>query len=85
MQELKKRFTIWYIKKGYTFDYVLHRIDFNEPFYQKPIAIFDCPWYVKPLLCFFSPSVYFIEKHGKAIVRWFEKGINDAMEEYDAR
>ena len=79
MQELKERFTIWYIKKGYTFGYVLHRIEFDEPFCPESIVVFNCPWYIKPLLCFFSPSVYFIEKHGKAIVREFEKGIHDAV------
>lgn len=85
MQDLKERFTIWYINRGYLFGYALHHIDFDEPIYPEPMAIFDCPWYVKPLLCFFSPSVYFREKHGKAIIRWLEEGMNSAMEEYDDR
>lgn len=85
MKRIKERFTKWYIKKGYTFGYALHRIDFDDPFYQEPIAIFDCPWHVKPLLWFFSPSVYFREKHGKAIMSWLEEGINSVTGDCDAR
>lgn len=41
--DIKKRFTIWYIRRGYIFD---------------PETGFECPFWVKPLLIFFSPSVY---------------------------
>lgn len=40
---IKKRFTIWYVRRGYIFD---------------PETGFECPFWVKPLLIFFSPSVY---------------------------
>lgn len=40
---IKKRFTMWYIRRGYIFD---------------PETGFECPFWVKPLLIFFSPSVY---------------------------
>ena len=40
---IKKRFTMWYIRRGYIFN---------------PETGFECPFWVKPLLIFFSPSVY---------------------------
>ena len=41
---IKKRFTIWYVRRGYTFGCT--------------DSVFECPFWVKPLLIFFSPSVY---------------------------
>lgn len=41
---IKKRFTIWYVQRGYTFGHT--------------DSVFECPFWVKPLLIFFSPSVY---------------------------
>lgn len=46
-EKLKVKFTKWYIKKGYKFGY-----DKNRE------AYWICPWYVRPLLIFFSPSIY---------------------------
>ena len=40
-------FTRWYVRRGYTFDYEDH----------KPV--WDCPWYIRPMLFFFSPVIYF--------------------------
>ena len=48
---MRKRFTKWYFKRGYRFGY---KVD-------NGVAVWDCPWWVKPLLIFFSPSVYFYE------------------------
>ena len=49
MQKLRKRFTLWYIRRGYTF-----RTEEGE-------GVWDCPWWVRPMLFLFSPSVYFVE------------------------
>ena len=48
---MRKRFTKWYFKRGYRFGYKVN----------TDVAVWDCPWWVKPLLIFFSPSVYFYE------------------------
>ena len=39
----RKKFTEWYRKMGYAFNGIEFR----------------CPWYVKPFLFLFSPSIYF--------------------------
>ena len=49
MKKLKKRFTLWYIRRGYTFRTV------------EGEGVWDCPWWVRPMLFLFSPSVYFTE------------------------
>lgn len=41
---IKKRFTIWYVQRGYAFGHT--------------DSVSECPFWVKPLLIFFSPSVY---------------------------
>ena len=66
---IKKRFTKWYVKKGYRFGY-----DYSN------VAVWNCPWWVKPLLIFFSPSVYFAEAYGKMIVYGFTGGLKNEME-----
>lgn len=45
---LKRRFTKWYVAKGYGFRF--------DPFHMRPIYTF--PLWVRPLRVFFSPSVY---------------------------
>ena len=52
---MKKRFTKWYIEKGYTFDYKFVKTGEHE-LGMEPY--FNCPWWVKPLCVFFSPSIY---------------------------
>ena len=47
---IRKRFTIWYVQRGYTFD--------PRPNKGCTDSVFECPFWVKPLLIFFSPSVY---------------------------
>lgn len=58
MNLIRKRFTKWYIKRGYTFEYnwVL-----NNNYTSSAEEYFVCPLWVKPLLIFFSPSVYCAE------------------------
>jgi hypothetical protein len=51
MTKFKRRFTRWYVRKGYGFS--------CDPFTQK--SDFYCPWYIRPLLIFFSPSTYHYE------------------------
>ena len=52
MENLKKRFTRWYVRRGYRYGHT----DYFEVYYI-------CPVWVKPLLYFlFSPSVYIVEK-----------------------
>ena len=65
---IKKRFTKWYVKKGYKFFYD-----------SSNIAVWRCPWWVKPLLIFFSPSVYFMN-YGKLFADGFMKGLKNEME-----
>ena len=62
---IKERFTKWYVRRGYIFHYT-----FNTE------TVFECPFWVKPLLIFFSPSVYFREAVGKAIANILIEGIN---------
>lgn len=63
---MRKRFTKWYFKRGYRFGYKVN----------TGVAVWDCPWWVKPLLIFFSPSVYFYEL-GDCV----SKGINEGLKQ----
>ena len=72
---IKKRFTKWYVKKGYKFSYdssnceMIGSDDIFPPIPKTPpVAVWHCPWWVKPLLILFSPSVYFVEAYIKLIV-----------------
>ena len=67
--KLRKQFTLWYIKKGYRFGY-----DGGNLY---PVAVWYCPWYVKPLLFLFSPSIYFyFENVGKLFLDGFLDGVS---------
>ena len=55
MCDLRGKFTRWYVRRGYTY-----RAEEGE-------GVWDCPWWVRPLLRFFSPSVYFVATLGKAL------------------
>lgn len=59
--DLKRTFTKWYVKKGYTF--------------KADEDIFKCPIWVRPLLVFFSPSIYTLESIKKSSVDGFKKAI----------
>ena len=59
MNKIKKRFTKWYVNKGYLFEY-----DFTV---NPTESSFVCPIWVRPFLIFFSPSVYLNETYGKIV------------------
>lgn len=61
------RFTKWYVRKGYAFGY--------DDCYN---GIWNCPWYIKPLLFLFSPSVYSLEAWGNPICTGFIDGFTQA-------
>ena len=65
---IKKRFTKWYVKNGYKFGYD-----------SSHVAVWHCPWWVKPLLIFFSPSVYFMIC-GKMFTDGFLRCLKNEME-----
>ena len=65
MKKLRHKFTEWYVERGYVFGYE----------FPGAIARWYCPWRVKPLLIFFSPSVYFRLVYGNLMVDSFNKGI----------
>lgn len=69
MTNLRKRFTLWYIRRGYTF-----RTEEGD-------GVWDCPWWVRPMLFLFSPSVYFKECD---LVRKFVQGITSGLAGVDA-
>ena len=71
MKKLRKKFTKWYVKKGYTFGYD----DFSPS-----SAVWNCPWYVKPFLFLFSPSVYQMEWSNEYIVKGFMEGLAKGLE-----
>lgn len=62
--KLKRRFTNWYVRRGYTF----HTTPDCDGYWV-------CPWYVKPLLIFFSPTVYMEKAIGENILVGFQAGI----------
>lgn len=55
---MRARFTRWYVKRGWSFD--------GDGF--------DCPWYIRPFLFLFSPSIYVHE-----LMKKFVDGIRDAF------
>lgn len=69
MRKWREKFTKWYVCKGYTFGYD-----------ENLCAVWNCPWYIKPLLFLFSPSIYDIEKITKTFVNGFLKGLNESIE-----
>lgn len=78
--KLKRRFTKWYIKKGYTFGYDFQETDvytdgtFTTLSNMPPVR-FNCPWWVMPFLILFSPSIYYAETVGKKIAEGFAAGL----------
>lgn len=74
----KEKFTKWYVKRGYTFGYGPTPV-YDDGVFRIPTGMpepyWDCPWWVKPLLIFFSPSVYMTEAWAKL---WAE-GVEDGM------
>ena len=82
MRKMKKRFTKWYVKKGYKFGY--EKIEtIGDDVFQIPVkmpkAYFICPFYIKPLLLFlFSPSIYTAEAYAKPFIDGFKLGLEKA-------
>lgn len=56
MNKIRKRFTKWYVSKGYIFGY-----SGIDPFEAR----WACPFWVRPLLFLFSPSCYCYEVYTK--------------------
>lgn len=82
-QKFKRKFTKWYVKRGYGFGYNVDSVYIDsENMFSYPTraydAVFTCPWWVKPLLIFFSPSVYFMEAYGRIVAESFEQGMKSA-------
>lgn len=71
MNKIRRAFTLWYIKRGYTFEY-----DFSDVPGSIPKTVWNCPWWVVPLLIFFSPSTYVMETIGKTIVNGLLSGLS---------
>ena len=63
-RKLKNKFTKWYVRNGYTFDYD-----------ENLCAVWHCPWYVKPFLFLFSPSIYDVECITQHIIDGFYSGL----------
>lgn len=72
MHKIKKRFTKWYVNKGYLFEY-----DFTV---NPTESRFVCPIWVRPFLIFFSPSVYLNETYEKIMRDGFREGIKAGEE-----
>ena len=83
INRVRTRFTKWYVKKGYTFDYdfsdtpIIGDDIFRTPC-GVPRAIWKCPLWVRPFLFLFSPSTYSVEAWGKAIVEGMIAGMKNA-------
>ena len=72
---LRKKFTLWYIRRGYTFDYIFDQKSPEDDRVTIARAEWVCPWWVRPLLIFFSPSVYSNEAWGKQFVEGLRKAL----------
>lgn len=71
MDNLVRRFTKWYCRKGYRMEY---RPDSVE-------LIFHCPLWVRPLVYFlFSPSIYYHEA-GYSTIEGLTEGIENVHTE----
>lgn len=65
-QNINRKFTYWYIERGYKFGY-----------HPSGQAYWVCPWWVRPLLIFFSPSIYMYCKCGELFCDSFRRGIKE--------
>ena len=66
---MRRRFTQWYVNRGYTV-----RFEYGRPVYK-------CPWWVRPFTFLVSPSAYYVLTLGKALA----EGINRAFAAFDNR
>lgn len=79
MKKIRELFTKWYIKRGYTFGYDYTGVPIHSDELVKipggiPTAVWGCPRWVRPLLIFFSPSVYY-----NHIAMRYAKAISDGI------
>lgn len=82
MNKIRRIFTKWYVKRGYTFGYDFTDTPiFDDGFLKLPLdmpkVVWNCPWWVRPLLIFFSPSTYMIECFSKPFIEGLIKGLGD--------
>lgn len=80
MMDIKKKFTKWYVKRGYRFGYDFTDCEIaGDDFFKMPIGIpnayWICPNWIKPLLILFSPSVYTMLTFGEDFAKGFQEGI----------
>ena len=85
MKGIRDRFTRWYVKKGYLFGYGWPDVDdCKYDIYMRCDGFLNyywiCPKWIRPLLIFFSPSMYTSEFYGKTIVEHFQKGIEEGLQ-----
>ena len=83
-KSIKRRFTEWYVKQGYKFGYEFAGVpvideDLFSILSQMMEPYWTCPFWVRPLLIFFSPSIYFMEITGKNFVKYFNKGLEEGI------
>lgn len=79
---IRRAFTKWYADRGYTFRYEIPPLGnpaATGKFSIDTCAVWDCPWWVRPLLIFFSPSVYVAYKIANEAVGAFEQGLREGM------
>lgn len=86
MEALRRKFTKWYVRKGYRFGYVFSRyekINSNEPFKLPPCGVpkayWECPVWVKPFLIWFSPSIYMAEYAGAEFLKGLKEGLKEGL------
>lgn len=73
LTKIRRAFTKWYIKRGYRFGY-----DIGSNAIK---AYWICPFWVKPLRIFFSPSIYFASYMSENIAKWVQEGIERGIKE----
>ena len=61
---MRRRFTKWYVNRGYTF---------NTDEDGRPV--YECPWWVRPFTFLVSPSAYFVLAIGKALADGIDRAI----------
>lgn len=73
-------FTRWYVKRGYKYGYdfkasYVHTDGIFSTPLKMPKAVWTCPWWVRPLLIFFSPSVYYTTAYSKWLIDGLLAGV----------
>lgn len=84
MNKIRRIFTKWYVNRGYAFGYDFTNTPVFDDGYLKlpmgmPKVVWNCPWWVRPLLIFFSPSTYVMESYSKPFFEGLIEGMNKAV------